>query len=174
MDRHGWRYTGRLLNHHQPRVGSNIRTARRVLGLSAYDLAERIGCDAATASVVRMVELGTRPLTLPMLVRIADALDMTPGQLWRGDFRCLVARDCAQPAAGGLCPDVARMLTTREREIVGLMARRPGRFFTAGQLGHVMQLSDAQIRTLIWRVRGKAAAIRIENRQAMGYRLVAP
>lgn len=60
------------------RVAGNVEAARKQLGISRQVLASRSGISATT---VRRVELGIRPVSLRVLARLAHVLGVDPAEL---------------------------------------------------------------------------------------------
>ena len=71
----------RLMSKHGVLIGEGIRARRSKLGLSQRDLARAAG---TTAAAVSHIERGTRNLSASLLVRIAGALQCSPGDLLAG------------------------------------------------------------------------------------------
>ncbi|WP_239331523.1 helix-turn-helix domain-containing protein [Frankia sp. CiP3] len=61
--------------------GERVRSARLVLGLSQEDLADRAGLHR---TYVGSAERGLRNVSLQNIIRLAKALEVTPGQLLDG------------------------------------------------------------------------------------------
>jgi putative transcriptional regulator len=61
------------------RFGEVVRVRRRALGLSQEKLAERAGCDRQT---INRVENAAFSPSLPRIFRLADALGVTPADLF--------------------------------------------------------------------------------------------
>lgn len=59
-------------------IGQRIATLRRKRGLSQIALARRVRCHP---SLISRIESGTVALTLPRLIKIADALGVRPEDL---------------------------------------------------------------------------------------------
>ena len=64
-------------------IGKNILTARKRLGLTQEELADRVGYK--TKSAINKIELGVRDLPQKKIAAFAQALDMTPAQLMGWD-----------------------------------------------------------------------------------------
>ncbi len=62
----------------QQTIGGVLRTAREAKGLSIRDLADVVG---ASKSHIGMMESNDRYPSLVMVIRLADALDLTPSDL---------------------------------------------------------------------------------------------
>lgn len=60
------------------KLGKNIRKYRNMRGMSQDDLGEKVGC---CTSHIGMIENGHSKPSLEILVRIANALDVTPDML---------------------------------------------------------------------------------------------
>ncbi|MDT0200459.1 TetR family transcriptional regulator [Nocardioides sp. AE5] len=67
----------------QEETGAAVRRARLARGLSLRALAGQLGVSPATLSAV---ENGRTPLSVPRLQRIAELLEVTPGQLLRAEL----------------------------------------------------------------------------------------
>jgi len=65
----------------QRQFGANLRQARFAAGLSQEELANRADLDRAAVS---MIERGKRSINLRTLLRLADALELAPGELLAG------------------------------------------------------------------------------------------
>ena len=70
-----------LMSKHAVSIGEGIRARRSQLGLSQRDLARAAG---TTAAAVSHIERGARNLSASLLVRIAGALQCSPGDLLAG------------------------------------------------------------------------------------------
>lgn len=62
-------------------IGLRVVERRHALGLSQKDLADRLDMAAPSVS---MIEHGERNLTIRTLCKLADALEMTPAELFTG------------------------------------------------------------------------------------------
>lgn len=62
-------------------VGSNLRNFREGMGISQEELADRCGLHR---TYVGSVERGERNISLDNIVRLANALNISPGQLLEG------------------------------------------------------------------------------------------
>jgi len=60
------------------KFGENLRKIRQIKRISQIDLAKSVGVDP---TVISKLELGKRLPSLPILVRIADALNVTVDEL---------------------------------------------------------------------------------------------
>lgn len=60
------------------KLGKNIRKYRNMHGMSQDDLGEKVGC---CTSHIGMIENGHTKPSLEILVRIANALNVTPDML---------------------------------------------------------------------------------------------
>jgi transcriptional regulator with XRE-family HTH domain len=65
------------------RIGIRVRAHRLRCGLSVPGLARAIG---ASTRYVEMIEAGHRLPSIPMLYRLAEALDVDAGELLSGDL----------------------------------------------------------------------------------------
>lgn len=63
------------------RLSSNLRDRRRAMGLTQREVARRAGLDR---SYVSQVEQGSRDVGVSTLVRLAEALETTVGELLGG------------------------------------------------------------------------------------------
>ena len=71
-------YTSRLYQHHAGAFGRRLAAFREKKGITQAELGNRTGL---TASWVCHYERGSRSPNLENLVRLADALDLTVGEL---------------------------------------------------------------------------------------------
>jgi len=102
-------------------IGRRVRAARQRLELTQEELAERVDMEAAT---VRAVEAGRRGLSVESLVRLAEALHVSPGALLEDPRR-----------DDGVCAD--------EAEAVHILRRldEPWRSFVVRTLREIQGLS---------------------------------
>lgn len=59
-------------------IGRNIRNARRLAGLTQENLAEQV---ELSVNHISHVEIGTSPISLPALIKICNALNITSDYL---------------------------------------------------------------------------------------------
>jgi transcriptional regulator with XRE-family HTH domain len=62
-------------------VGSNLKAARKKLGLTQEQVADRSGVHATEVS---RIEAGKRDPQVSTVIRLAKAVDLSPGQLLDG------------------------------------------------------------------------------------------
>jgi len=75
--------TNLSLREYQERIGKNVSYLRKKAGIRQYVLAENVGY---TPSYLCLIENGKRDLTVSCLVKLAEALDVKPGEILDRDL----------------------------------------------------------------------------------------
>jgi len=98
---------------------ARLREIRKAKGLTLQQVAERIKPDPTTAQTIGRLETGVRTLTLDWVQRIAEAMEVDPGELLSLPKGGDIVIDGSVAASGAVTPQQEGVLAAR------LLAREP-------------------------------------------------